>query len=126
MLHLRTQLVAAFVAAIFSITQAHAQKAPYDYDAQVTTAPSQIIPENAARKSIEFCNPNASITVAICSVTSRRTGAALTCAINGRGSVTLPPSTCWGKSAPQGGTLPSAWNGVAASGTANITVLEIE
>jgi hypothetical protein len=123
-------MTAALVAGaiLFSVAPAIAQQpaAPFVYDAQVTTSPTQIIIQSNTRKAIEFCNPNASISVAICPAASRRTGNPLTCAYNGRGSITLPPSTCWAKYAVAGGTLPSAWNGVAASGTANITIFELE
>lgn len=120
------QLAAALVAAAIFSGEAHAQSAPFVYDAQVTTTPSTVIPANNARKAIEFCNPNAAITVAVCPAVQRRTSAAITCAVNGRGSVTLPPSTCWSKSALTGGTFPSAWSGVAASGSAFITIFEID
>jgi len=123
-----TKLAAALVAAALfsSVARAQSPAAPFVYDAQVTTAPSTIIPANPARKAIEFCNPNAAITVAICPAVQRRTGAAITCAVNGRGSVTLPPSTCWSKTASQGATFPTAWSGVAASGSPFITIFEIE
>lgn len=114
------------VAAIFCASEARAQSAPFVYDAQVTTSPSTIIPANNARKAIEFCNPNAAITVAVCPAVQRRTGAAIVCAVNGRGSITLPPSTCWSKTAMTGGTFPTAWSGVAASGSPFITIFEIE
>lgn len=117
------------VAAIFPFAaQAQSPAPPYVYDAQVTTAPSQIIIANPARRSITFCNPNASISVAVCPVVQRRTAATLTCAFNGRGSVTIPATMCFSLQQPPGSAVPlsTAWNGVAASGTANITVFEIE
>lgn len=119
-------MLAAGLVAAASSALAQQPAAPFVWDAQVTTTPSQIIAASNARKAVEFCNPNASVSVAICPVASRRTGTALTCAFNGRGSITIAPSMCWGKYAVAGGTLPSAWNGVAASGTVNITVFELE
>jgi hypothetical protein len=122
----RSLTFAAILAVAAFASPAHAQQAPFVYDAQVTTSPSTVIPANPARKAIEFCNPNAAITVAICPAVQRRTGAAITCAVNGRGSITLPPSTCWSKTAAAGATFPTAWSGVAASGSPFITILEIE
>jgi hypothetical protein len=120
------RIMLAAAALLGLVAGASAQSAPFVYDAQVTTSPSTIIPANGTRKAIEFCNPNATVTVAICPAVQRRTAAVITCAVNGRGSVTLPPSTCWSKTAIPGGTFPSAWSGVAASGTVFITIFEIE
>lgn len=126
---LRTLAAALAVAAFFvPAVQAQSPSPPFVYDAQVTTSPSQIIVANSARRAITFCNPNASVSVAICPVAQRRTAATLTCAFNGRGSITLPATMCFSLQQPPGSAVPlsTAWNGVAASGTANITVIEIE
>lgn len=100
---------------------------PFVLPATVGTSPSLVAPQNPARRSIEFCNPNASATIAVCPVRSRVDSSAITCAINGSGSVTIAPSWCWKKdAAPQGSTLPTAWNAVASSGSSKITVFETE
>lgn len=122
-------LVAAVLAAATpSLAQTNTTpQQPFLYDAQVTTAPVVIIPSNTARRSIEFCNPNAAITVAVCPVIQRRTGAGIVCAVNGRGSITLPPSACWSKTTTaQGSPLATAWYGVAASSTVFISAFETE
>lgn len=106
---------------------AQSPEQPYVFPATVGTSPAQIVPSVATRRSIEFCNPNATLTIAVCPVRSRSNSALITCAINGAGSVTIPPSWCWGKTAPlQGSTVPSAWNGVASGGGAAITVFTTE
>jgi hypothetical protein len=124
-----SRLVAVLVAATFSC--AHAQTSttpeqPFVRQITVATTPAQIMPRNDSRTSIEFCNPNASITCAVCPTLSRVNSAAITCAVNGAGSVTLPPSTCWGKeAASQASKLKTSWNAVCSSSAA-MTAFETE
>jgi hypothetical protein len=126
-LPVKPQLVALLVAATFSC--AHAQTSttpeqPFVRQITVGATPTQIMPRNDQRSSIEFCNPNASITCAVCPTLSRVNSAAITCAVNGAGSVTLPVSTCWGKDV-QGTKLKTSWNAVCSSSAA-MTAFETE
>src|SRR5262245_17478726 len=116
------------LAAVFAASNALAQvPAPRIYDATVTASPSQIIIANNARYSIQFCNPHKTAYVAVCPVTSGRTGLALTCVFQGAGSITLPPTWCRSISAPdRQSKIPSAWNGISESGTQVITIIETE
>lgn len=118
-------LVAAVLAAATpSLAQTNTTPLPpFVYPLTVGTSPAQILPFQD-RRSVEFCNPNASITCAVCPQISAKNSAVITCAINGAGSVTLPPSYCWGKSGAPPSLLNSAWNGVCSS-SGNLTAFEI-
>jgi hypothetical protein len=127
-----TRLVAVLVAATFSY--AHAQtnttpEQPFVYPSTVSTSPVQVLPHNDQRRSVEFCNPNvssSSTNCAVCPVRSRSDGAAITCSVGGAGSVSLPPSWCWGKKvSPQESALKTAWNAVCSS-SSGFTALETE
>lgn len=99
---------------------------PFVFPGVVTTSPSQALPFNASRQTLEFCNPNATISCAVCPAVSRKSpNPAITCALNGAGSVTLPPSACWGKSVSTPNKLKTAWN-VVCSGSGNFTAFETE
>src|SRR5262245_30870089 len=101
--------------------------APRTYDATITTSPSQVLPVNNARYSLQFCNPSLTVYAAVCPTISGRTGSPLTCAFGGAGSVTIPPTFCRSIIAPdRSAKIPAAWNGVAQSGTIGLTIFETE
>lgn len=121
--------IAALVVAAALRTAALAQVPPYAYPRALTTSPTQVLADNPARKRLIFFNPNATVTVAVCPVLSRVNSAAITCAVNGAGSITLLP---YGSFVVEGGSagggplqMRTAWNGVA-SGSGNLTILEFE
>lgn len=129
----RTLVVAAvMVAATASFAQTYgppqsAPEQPFVLPTTVGTSPVEIAPLNPARRSIEFCNPNATATCSVCPYRSRLDSSVITCAVNGAGSVTLPASWCWGKTTtPQTSTLKSAWYGVCSSSGQKLSVFETE
>ena len=106
---------------------AFAQTPPYDYPLTIGTSPVQVLAANTARKRLVFVNPNATATVAVCPAVSRVNSAAITCAVNGAGSITiLPYASFTVDGVGQNGALPSAWNGIASAGSSALTILEFE
>ena len=107
-----------------------AQTAPYVHAATVGTSPITAAPSNPLRKKIVLYNPNATAIVAFCPAgPNRDTGATVTCAVNGAGSITLQPYTGFvlqgsNGAAPLG--MPSAWNVVANSGGSTFTFIDFE
>lgn len=122
------RLAAVILAIAAAILPAVAQvPAPRVYDAAITAASSQVAPSNPTRFAIQFCNPSKSVYVAICPVTSGRTGVALTCTFGGAGSIQLPPGFCRSFQAPdRSAKLPTAWNGLTESGSSGLTIIEME
>lgn len=127
----RLLTAAALTAAAFS---AQAQPTntspapPFDYPRTVTTSPTQVLPLNQARRTLELCNPNpvgSTTNCAVCPQVSRLNSATIPCTIGGAGSISLPPSWCWGKSVTQGATLSTAWNAVC-SASSGFTAIETE
>lgn len=119
---------AAFALLAFSAAQAQQIQPlnPYVFPVAVTTSPAQAIGTNNTRKRIMFYNPNASVTVAVCPVYSRSTGAPLTCAVNGAGSISLLPyQSVTLDSVQPTNQIQTAWNAVG-SGSGNLSVFEWE
>lgn len=99
---------------------------PYVFPGTVSTSPSQVLPFNPSRQSLELCNPNQTIICAVCPAVSRKSpNPAITCALYGAGSVTIPPSWCWGKTVTTPNKVKTAWNAVC-SGSGNFTAFETE
>jgi hypothetical protein len=121
-------ILAALLAAFPALAQTNTTPLPpFVRPATVGTSPVLVAPQNDARRSIEFCNPNVTAVIAVCPVRSRVDASAITCAVNGAGSVTIPPSNCWGKTiVTQSATLPTAWNAIADTAASKITVFETE
>jgi hypothetical protein len=105
-----------------------AQVPPYAYPLTIGTSPTQVLPgPNAARRRLVFVNPNATAAVAVCPTLSRVNSAAITCAVNGAGSITIMPYASFTvDGVGQNGALPSAWNGIASAPGSALTVLEFE
>jgi hypothetical protein len=117
-------------AALLAGSPAAAQTPPYVHGATVGTSPIQALATNATRRKIFFYNPNATATIAFCPVgPNRDTGAALTCAVNGAGSITLAPGqglVLNGSTDVQILSMPTAWNVVASTGGSTYTALDFE
>ena len=119
-------------ALLFVFTSAaHAQQVPpYVYPATIGTASTPILPVNSARRRIVFYNPNATAIIAFCPVGPGRNGTAITCAVNGAGSITLLPYASYtlDGGTPSGPPLAmgSAWNAIANTASSAFTVLEFE
>lgn len=128
---MRAMVVAALaVAATGALAQTNTTPLPpFDRPATVGTSPVLVLPQNDARRSLEFCNPNivgSAINCAVCPVRSRVNSGVITCAVGGAGSISLPPAWCWGKTSPQqGSALSTAWNAVCSS-SSGFTALETE
>jgi hypothetical protein len=107
---------------------AFAQTPPYAYPITVGTSPVQVLfGPNNARRRIVFQNPNATAIVAVCPALSRVNSAAITCAVNGAGSITiLPYASFTVDGVGQNGALPSAWNGIASAPGSALSILEFE
>jgi hypothetical protein len=105
-----------------------AQTPPYVYPLTIGTSPVQVLPgPNQARRRVVFQNPNATASVAVCPALSRVNSAAITCAVNGAGSITiLPYASFTVDGVGQNGSLPSAWNGIASAPGSSLTILEFE
>lgn len=100
---------------------------PYTYPITVGTSSAQIIGTNTARKRIEFYNPNATALVAVCPTISRVASSAITCTVNGAGSITLLPYQSYRVDGV--GQIPqvnSAWNAIANGAGSALTVFEWE
>ena len=114
-----------------ALAPAAAQVPPYLYPAVIGTTQAQVLPQNDRRRRVIFINPNATATIAFCPAgPARNTGAAVACAVNGAGSITVLPRSSF---VIDGGTLEgpplqmgSAWNGVADTPSSNFTALEFE
>ena len=101
---------------------------PYVYPRTVTTAAALVLPANPQRRRVTFINPNATAKIAVCPVTSRVDGLAVTCTVGGAGSITLIPYayvTIDGVpiEAPSA-AIPSAWNAIADTPGSALTILE--
>lgn len=101
---------------------AHAQSTflgPNATSVALATTSAQIIGTNPSRKGLQFCNPTSIVEyiapVPIVPVTGGGTGIGLPAISSG-------VTSCF--TAPQGLPIGAAWNGVSASSTPNITVLE--
>lgn len=102
---------------------------PYVFPNTVGTSPIQVLPFEPARQTVEFCNPNpigSAINCAVCPQISRKNpNPVITCAIGGAGSISLPPSWCWGKTVTTPNKVKSAWNAVC-SASSGFTALETQ
>jgi hypothetical protein len=104
-----------------------AQTLPYAYPLTIGTSPAQILGPDNARRRLVFSNPNATATVAVCPAVSRVNSAAITCAVNGAGSVTiLPYASFTVDGVGQNGALPSPWNAIASAPGSALSILEFE
>lgn len=108
-----------------------AQQPPYVHGGTLGTSQSQVLGNDPQRHKILLFNPNASGSIAFCPVgPNRDTGAAITCTVNGPGSITLQPYQAIVFDSNNGSGpmlyLPSAWYGVSASPGLNYTILEFE
>jgi hypothetical protein len=96
----------------------------------VGTSAIQAAAANTLRRKIVFINPNATAIIAFCPAgPNRDTGATVTCAVNGPGSLTLQPNTGFVLLASNGSdrlTMSSAWNVVANSGGSSWTIWDME
>lgn len=100
---------------------------PYTYAPTVGTGSAQVMAANTARRRIEFYNPNDTAKVAVCPTISRATGSAITCTVNGAGSITLLPYQSYRVDGV--GQIPqvnSAWNAIASAGASSLTIFEWE
>jgi hypothetical protein len=85
------------------------------------------MPSDNARRRISFANPNPSALIAVCPTISRVDSSAITCAVNGAGSITiLPYASIQIEGAGQNGNIPSAWNAISDTPGAALTILEWE
>jgi hypothetical protein len=78
-------------AALAQQTPSTSPQMPFDFPATVGTSSAMVVGQNLSRRRIEFYNPSAPATVAVCPTISRATAAAITCTVNGAGSITLLP-----------------------------------
>lgn len=126
---MRLRLIAIAAAALAAaVNAAAAQTMPYVYAKTVGTSVSQVLGINAARKRVEFFNPNPTALIAVCPAgPNRDNGSAVTCTVGGPGSITLLPYWYFRSDAlqPQSG-LPSAWNAIANGASSSLTILEYE
>jgi hypothetical protein len=87
----------------------------------VTSASTQIIGQNPARRAIQFCNPSTHIFwIAPQPVVA---------AANGAGSISIPAvatgtTTCFTPPSNVNGALGAGWNGLDATSGGNLTILE--
>jgi len=105
---------------------AQSPQQPYIYDVTVGTSSAQVIIANTTRKRIAFVNSSDTAKIAVCPTLSRRTGAALTCTVNGPGAITLLPYAAFVADNVQQGTLPAAWNAIATASGSALTIMEWE
>lgn len=121
------QLLAVLLFLISAPALAQSPGMPYTYPVTVGTSSAQVIGTNTARKRIEFVNPNATATVAVCPTISRSATPTITCTVNGAGSITLLPYASYRVDGV--GNIPqvnSAWNGIASAPGSALTVFEWE
>lgn len=128
---MRRTLAAAALLILVAIGPASSQVPPYVHGGTLSTSQVQVLSVDQQRRKIIFFNPNASTTIAFCPAgPNRDTGAAVTCAVNGAGSITLLAGQGFVVTGQNGSgpvlSTPSAWNGIAASGGATYTILDFE
>lgn len=100
---------------------------PYGYPITIGTTAAQVLGADTIRKRVIFINPNTTALVAVCPAVSRVDSTAITCTVNGAGSITLLPyQSITIDGAGQNGTLPSAWNAIADTPSSHLTILEFE
>ena len=101
---------------------------PYGYPFTIGTSPTQVLGVNNMRRRLIFFNPNDVAKVALCPPTVR--GAAITCAVNGAGSITILPYGSFSAESGVGSgsplTIGGSWSAVASAGGSNLTILEFE
>ena len=115
------------IALLLASSIAFAQTPPYVYPITVGTSSVQILGPDNARRRLVFSNPNATAIVAVCPTLSRVNSAAITCAVNGAGSVTiLPYASFTVDGVGQNGSIPSAWNAIASAPGSALSILEFE
>jgi hypothetical protein len=113
------------------ILPAVAQVPPYVYNIALGTSSVQILAVDTLRKRLIFINPNASASVAVCPAgPDRKTGLAITAAINGGGCATISPGGSFTVESSNGSgpvlNMPSAWVGIASAGSSALTIFEFE
>jgi hypothetical protein len=100
---------------------------PFDFPATVGTSSAMVIGQNLSRRRIEFYNPSATATVAVCPTIGRHTGFAFACTLNGAGSITLLPyGSVRIDGTPGNASVPSSWNAIASGASSPLTVTEFE
>jgi hypothetical protein len=115
------------LALLLAPATAFAQVPPYDYPLTIGTSPVQILGPDNARRRLVFSNPNATAIVAVCPSLSRVNSAAITCAVNGAGSITiLPYASFTVDGVGQNGAIPSPWNAIASAPGSALSILEFE
>jgi hypothetical protein len=115
------------IAFMLAATPALAQTPPYDYPITLSTAQVKVLGPNPTRKRLVFVNPNATATVAVCPAVSRVNSAAITCAVNGAGSITiLPYASFTVDGVGQNGGLPSPWNAISDTPGSALSIMEFE
>jgi hypothetical protein len=115
------------VVALLLPAAAFAQTPPYAYPITVGTSQVQVLGADNARRRLVFQNPNAKTTVAVCPAISRVNSAAITCAVNGAGSITILPYASFTiDGVGQNGALPSPWNAIASAPGSALSILEFE
>jgi len=107
---------------------AGAQVPPYVHAPTVGTSASQVLGTDNSRKRLIFFNPSSTATIAVCPSVNRDNGAAITCAVNGAGSITILPLGSFivdsGAPGSQGFAMPGPWNAVASGSSTPFTILE--
>lgn len=100
---------------------------PFDFPATVGTSSAMVIGQNLARRRIEFYNPSATATVAVCPTISRTATPAIICTVNGAGSITLLPYGSVRIDGTAGNaSVPGSWNAIASGASSPLTVMEYE
>ena len=120
---------AVLLAILLLSGQAFAQSPalPYTYPVTVGTSSAQAIGTNNTRRRIEFVNNSDTAKIAVCPTISRTLAGAITCTVNGPGSITLLPYQSYRVDGV--GQVPqvnSAWNAIASSGGSPLTIFEWE
>lgn len=123
----RAFLSFCFLVCAASMGYAQSPAMPYTYPVTVGTSSAQAIGTNVARRRIEFYNSSDTAKIAVCPTISRTATPTITCTVNGPGSITLLPYQSY-RVDGVGGTpkVDSAWNAIASSGGAPLTVFEWE
>jgi hypothetical protein len=125
---LSVRIIAALLALVFA-SPAFAQSAglPYTYPVTVGVTGIGAIGPNNARKRIEFYNSSDANKIAVCPTISRTSVPAITCAVNGAGSITLLPYQSYRIDGVGGNPqVNSAWNAIASGGGSSLTIFEWE
>lgn len=105
---------------------------PFAYAVTVGTAATQVIGANPARKRLLFVNPSSTASVAVCPPVQRvgTPPTPIVCAVNGAGSVTIPPLGVFtvdgGAAGNASFAMSTSWNGVASAPSSPLTILESE